>query len=148
MLRLIKFGGNNMTNKLSIYFVVVNLVSLLFASLTFAQVPEKALIGKWEGKTEGGKNRERTLVINNVKATGSDEWVGYASTDSGNIEISVSKKDNEIYLEYVGASSNQNSYHLKMFGDNKLEGTNELHVGRRTERTKITFEKVKAGEVK
>jgi hypothetical protein len=138
-----------MAKRLIVSFAVILLLSPLPAHVCFAQVdPEKALIGKWEGRAEGGKNRERTLVINDVKATGSGEWVGYATTDSGNIQISVSKKDNEIYLEYVGASSNQNSYHLKMVGDNKLEGTNELHFGRRTERTRITFEKVKAGDVK
>ena len=140
-------GKNNMTKKLTVCFAVIILVLPVFAALCFAQVdPEKALIGKWEGQKGGGKNRAPTLVINNVKATGSGEWVGYASTDSGDIEISVSKKDNEIYLEYV--SSANSTYHLKMVGDNKLEGTVDIAQGRRTERTKVTFEKEKAGDVK
>jgi len=138
-----------MAKKLTVCFAVIVLVLPVFARLTFAQVdPEKALIGKWAGQTEGGKNRERTLVINSVKATGSGEWVGDASSDSGNIEISISKKDNETYLEYVGASSAKSAYHLKMVGDNKLEGTIDIAQGRRTERTRVTFEKVKAGDVK
>jgi hypothetical protein len=125
------------------------LVSPVFAALTFAQVdPENALIGKWEAHAEGGRNRERTLMIDNVKATGSGEWIGYASTDSGNVEISVSKKDNEIYLEYVGAGTAKSPYHLKMVGENKLEGTIDVFQGRRTERAKITFEKIKAGDIK
>jgi hypothetical protein len=139
-----------MVYKISLSFAIILALSFLFVVTTaFAQVdPEKALIGKWEGQSEGGKNRERTLVINNVKATGSGEWVGYASTDSGNVEISVSKKDNEIYLEYVGVSDSKNTYHLKMIGDNKLQGTIDILRGRRVERAGVTLEKVKAGDVK
>jgi hypothetical protein len=137
-----------MVYKISLSFAITLALSFLFVVTTaFAQVdPEKALIGKWAGQTEGGKNRERNLVINSVKATGSGEWIGYAN--DGKTEVSISKKDNEIYLEYFGAGGVKNSYHLKMVGDNKLEGTVDIYQGRRTERAGITFEKVKAGDVK
>ena len=136
-----------MANKLSVYFAVIVLVAPVFAALSFAQVdPEKALIGKWEGQAEVVKNRERAIVIDSVKATGSGEWVGYA--DGGKTEINISKKDNEIYLEWVGAGGGKAPYHLKMVGDNKMEGTVEAFQRGRVAPARITFEKVKAGEVK
>ena len=137
-----------MKKRLAVCFAVMVVVLPIFAGLTFAQVdPEKALIGKWEGQAEVAKNRERTLVINSVKASGNDEWVGYGTTDGGNVEISISKKNNEIYLEYVGAGGGKAPYKLKMVGENKIEGTFET-IGRSRSTPRVVFEKVKAGDVK
>ena len=138
-----------MSRKLSLCFAIIILLLPSFAGFTFAQAdPEKGLIGKWEGQAEVAKNRERSLVINSVKATGSGEWTGYGSTDAGNVEINITKKDNEIYLEYVGAGGGKAPYRLKMVGDNKMEGTVEAFEKGRSVPRRITFEKVKAGDVK
>ena len=65
----------------------------------------------------------------------------------GNTEISVSSKNNEIYAEWV--QKNGNTVRVKMVGDNKLEGTIGFVDGRGSlQNRKITFEKIKAGEVK
>jgi hypothetical protein len=88
-----------MIKRLSVAGAIIVVLSPLFAGLTFAQVdPEKALIGRWAGQAEVLRNQERTLVIDSVKATGSGEWTGYGSTDGGNVEINIAKKDNEIHL--------------------------------------------------
>jgi len=138
-----------MVKRLSVAAASILLLATLFAGLTFAQVdPEKALIGKWAGQAEVLRNQERTLVINSVKATGSGEWTGYGSTDGGNVEISIAKKDNEIHLEYIGAGGGKAPYHLKMVGDNKMVGTIEAFQRGRVAPARITFEKVKAGELK
>ena len=115
-----------MAKKLTVWFALMLVVSPIFAVLSFAQVdPEKALVGRWEGQAEVAKNRERKITINSVKATGSGEWVGYATTAGANTEVSISKKDNEIYLEWVSESGGKAPYHMKMVGDNKMEGTVE-----------------------
>jgi hypothetical protein len=136
-----------MTKQLNLCFALIVLVSPVFTALSFAQVdPEKALIGKWEGQAEVAKNRERAIVIDSVKATGSGEWIGYA--DGGKTEIDISKKDNEIYLEWTGAGGGKAPYRVKMVGDNKMEGTVEAFEKGRSVPRRITFEKVKAGDIK
>src|SRR6185295_9912793 len=115
------------------FLLVVQVLVLSFASNALSQVdPEKALIGTWQGHAETAKNQERTLVINSVKATGSGEWVGRGrfgqgvDTDKGggNTEINISSKNNELYLEWTG-SNGKAPVHVKLVGDNKLEGTIE-----------------------
>jgi hypothetical protein len=138
-----------MIKRLSVAGAIIVVLSPLFAGLTFAQVdPEKALIGKWAGQAEVLRNQERTLVIDSVKATGSGEWTGYGSTDGGNVEINIAKRDNEFHLEYVGAGGGKAPYHLKMVAENKMEGTVEAFQRGRVAPARITFEKVKVGEVK
>ena len=131
---------------------------LIVVTNALAQVdPEKALLGTWEGQADTQQNRERVLVINSVKATGNGEWVGrgrfgtagQVDTEKagGNTEISISSKNNEIYLEWVGAQGKA-PVRVKMVNDNKLEGTiGAFDRGRAVDR-RITFEKTKAGEVK
>jgi hypothetical protein len=139
--------------RLSVCFAIIALLSPLFARLTFAQVdPEKALIGKWDGQAQTNQNRERTLVITSVKATGSGEWVGSGKfgptgQEGNDTEINISSKNNEIYLEWVGAQGKA-PVRVKMVGGDKLEGTIEAFDRGRVVPRGITFEKVKAGEVK
>jgi hypothetical protein len=64
------------------------------------------------------------------------------------VEINIAKKDNEIHLEYVGAGGGKAPYHLKMVGENKMEGTVEAFQRGRVTPARVTFEKVKAGEAK
>ena len=148
-----------MARKLSVCFTICILVSPLFAGLCFAQVnPEKALIGVWEGQAEVPQYRERTLVVTRVKATGDGEWVGrgrfgitgQVDTEKagGNTDINISSKNNDIYDEWVQKNGNI-PVRVKMVGDNKLEGTIGLVDARgRLQDRRITFEKVKAGDVK
>ena len=150
-----------MTNILRFYFSIIGLNFLLIsaATLSFAQVdPTKALIGTWEGQVEITKNRERTLVINSVKPTGSGEWVargrfgssGQVETEKGGgQEMNVSSKDNEIFIEFVGTQGKA-PVRVKLVGDNKLEGTIEAFERGKVAPRRITFEKVvpKAGDVK
>ena len=141
-----------MAKKVTVCFAAILVLSPIFTGLTFAQVdPEKALIGKWADQT--GSVR---FVINSVKATGSGEWIGYGSTDGGNIEISISKKDNEIYLEWITVR-NRARWSVNMTGDDKMEGTiggfQTAHSmggtpGRAVPPRRITLEKVKARDVK
>ena len=138
-----------MANKLTVCCAVIILLSPIFAGLTFAQVdPEKALIGRWEGQAEVAKNRERKITINSVKATGSGDWVGDATIGGAKTEISISKKDNEIYVEWVSEGGGKSPYHMKLVSDDKMEGTVESFQRGRVAPAKVTFEKVKAGEVK
>jgi len=143
-----------MVKKICLCFAVIVLVSPRFASLSFAQVdPEKTLIGTWNGLAEVPRNPERVLVINSVKATGNGEWVGsgrfgQSETDASSTEISISPKDKEIYLEWVGTGGGKAPVHVKLIGDNKLEGTIETFERGRVSPHRITFEKVKAGDVK
>ena len=121
------------------------------ATLSFAQVdPTKALIGTWEGQIEISRgNNARTLIINSVKAKGEGEWVArgrynqpdLVSKESGGTVMSVSSKDNEIYVEFVTGNA-KSPVHLKLVGDNKLEGT--------ASDRRVKLEKVapKAGDVK
>jgi len=145
-----------MTKKLTVCFAVIILVSPLFASLCFSQVdPEKALIGRWDGLAQASpphQSSESTLVITSIKATGSGEWVGsgqFGTTgqDGSDTEINISSKNNEIYLEWVGAQGKA-PVRVKVVGDNKLEGTIEAFDRGRVVPRGITFEKVKAGDVK
>ena len=143
-----------MAYKIRLSFAITLALSLLFAVTNVcAQVdPEKTLLGTWaapEGKP--------TLVINSVKATGNDEWVGNATQAGRNIEINISKKGSEIYLEWISAGAYRAPFHVKMTDDNKMEGTIEgfrtAHglagtPGHQLPPRKITLEKVKAGEVK
>jgi hypothetical protein len=61
----------------------------------------------------------------------------------------VSSKDNEIYVEFIVATS-RNPVKLKLIGENKLEGTINMVVRGRGADQRIKFEKVetKAGETK
>jgi hypothetical protein len=99
-------------------------------------------------------NSARTLIINSVKTKGEGEWVarGRYSTagheskaETGGSAMSVSSKDNDIFLEFVSGNS-KNPVRLKLVGDNKLEGT--IDIGGKDRR--IKFEKVepKAGDAK
>lgn len=138
------------------FLVVVQVLALTFASNAHSQVdPEQGLIGTWQGHAETTKNQERTLVINSVKATGNGEWVGRGrfgqgvdtEKAGGNMEITISSKNNEIYLEWTG-NNGKAPVHVKLVGDNKLEGTIEAFERNRVAERRITFEKVKAGDVK
>ena len=141
-----------MAKKVIVCFAVIVLIAPVFAALSFAQVdPEKALIGRWRSQ-----ETNLPVVINSVKATGNDEWVGYASAYGGNIEIDIWKKDNEIYLRWISVR-NGAPYRLKMTGDDQMEGTvggfQLAHgmsgtPGHWVEGNKATFKKVKAGNVK
>jgi len=97
-------------------------------------------------------------MINSVKAKGEGEWVArgrYAiagaesEKTTGGSEMSVSSKDNDVYVEFVVGSS-KNPVKLKLVGENKLEGTINMVVGGRGADRRIRFEKVetKAGETK
>jgi len=150
-----------MTNIVRFYLAIFGLQILLIAAATFsfAQVdPTKALIGRWEGQIEISGNSARTLMINSVKAKGEGEWVArgrYAiagmeseKTTGGN-EMSVSSKDNDVFVEFVAGGS-KNPVRLKLVGDNKLEGTiNMVGEGQASDR-RIRLEKVepKAGDAK
>lgn len=114
------------------------------------------LIGdSWQGQAETAKDQERTLVINSVKATGSGEWVAdgrfgkFVATekDGGQTEISITLKDNELYLEWTG-NAGKAPVRVKLVGDNKLEGTIGAFDRGRVVPRRITFEKVKAGDVR
>ena len=97
-------------------------------------------------------------MINSVKAKGEGEWVArgrYAiagaesEKTTGGSEMSVSSKDNDVYVEFVVGSS-KNPVKLKLVSENKLEGTINMVVGGRGADRRIRFEKVetKAGETK
>src|SRR5690348_14768939 len=104
-----------MVHRFMSYFVLAALAPLFSYAIAFAQIdPEKTLVGRWEGQAEVAKNRERRITISSVKATGNGEWVGYATSGGANTEISISKKDNEIYLEWVSESGGKAPYHMKM----------------------------------
>jgi len=143
-----------MIHNRGIFFVIAFLLSV--SNLALAQVdPTKVLIGTWEGQAEITKNRERTLVINSVKPTGDGEWVarGRIGTSTnvdtekgGGQEMSVSLKNNEIFIE--AGKDGKAPYHLKLVGDNKLEGTVEAFERGKVAPRRITFEKVKAKETK
>jgi len=61
-------------------------------------------------------------------------------------EMSVSLKNNEIFIE--AGKDGKAPYVLKLVGDNKLEGTIETFERSRVAPSRISFEKVKAGEIK
>ena len=141
-----------MGKKLKVSFAINLLVSAFFAALTFAQVdPEKALIGTWRSPETTTR-----VVIDSIKATGNDEWVASASQrNDRNIEIAIWKKDNEIYLRWMNRKNR--AFRLKMTSDDKMEGTvagfQVAHgisgtPGRWVEGRKVTFQRVKAGDVK
>ena len=145
--------------KFYLAMVAVQFLWISAATLSFAQVdPTKALVGRWEGQIEISGNNGRTLMINSVKAKGEGEWVArgrYAITGgegdkaTGGSEMSVSSRDNEIYVELIVGSS-KNPVKLKLVSENKLEGTINVVVRGRGEDRRIRFEKVetKAGETK
>ena len=149
-----------MTNIVRFYLAIFGLQILLIsgATFSFAQVdPTKALIGTWEGQIEISGNSGRTLTINSLKAKGEGEWVargrysfaGQESKESGGQAMSVSSKDNDVFVEFVAGNS-KNPVRLKLVGDNKLEGTiNMMESGQKRPADKrIKFEKVapKAGD--
>ena len=150
-----------MTSIVRFYLAIFGLHFLLIsaATLSFAQVdPTKALVGRWEGQIETSGNSGRTLIINSVKAKGEGEWVArgrYAiagmesEKTTGGSEMSVSSKDNDVFVEFVVGSS-KNPVRLKLVGDNKLEGTiNMMEQGQKRPADKrFKLEKVapKAGD--
>ena len=148
-----------MTRIVRFYLAIVALHVLLVsgATLTFAQVdPTKVLVGRWEGQVQVASQMGRTLTINSVKAKGEGEWVarGYyniagmeSKETTGGQAMSVSSKDNEIYIEFVTGNAN-NPVKLKLVGENKLEGTTDF--GGKVRERKTVLEKVapKAGDVK
>lgn len=147
-----------MTRIVRFYLAIFGLhVLLISVTLTFAQVdPTKVLVGRWEGQVQVASQMGRTLTINSVKAKGEGEWVarGYyniagmeSKETTGGREMSVSSKDNEIYIEFVTGNAN-NPVKLKLIGENKLEGTTDF--GGKVRERKTVLEKVatKAGDVK
>ena len=148
-----------MTSIIPFYLAIFGLQILLVSAATFsfAQVdPTKVLIGTWEGQVQISKQMGRTLQINSVKAKGEGEWVArgrYAiegmesDKTTGGSEMSVTSKDNEIYVEFTTGNS-RNPVKLKLVGENKLEGTTDF--GGKIRERKTVLEKVapKAGDVK
>ena len=148
-----------MTRIVRLYLAIFGLQILLIsvATVSFAQVdPTKVLVGTWEGTVQVNTQMGRTLTINSVKAKGEGEWVArgrYAITGmesketTGGQAMSVSSKDNEIYIEFVTGNAN-NPVKLKLVGENKLEGTTDF--GGKVRERKTVLEKVapKAGDVK
>jgi hypothetical protein len=138
------------------FFLIVVLLSA--GSFTFAQVdPSKALIGTWDGQISAyvpGGN-QRTLMINSVQSKGENEWValgrfgvtGQVKEGPGGQEMSVSSKNNEIFIEFV-AGQGKSPVRLKLAGDNKLQGTIGIFDRGRGVDGRITLEKIKAGETK
>ncbi|HEY7560174.1 MAG TPA: hypothetical protein VIH18_35810 [Candidatus Binatia bacterium] len=75
-----------------------------------AQVdPGKALIGTWEGQAETLMGLDQILIINSVQPTGEGEWIArgrfgsreFTKTGPGGQEMTVTTKDNQIYLEFA-----------------------------------------------
>ena len=101
-----------------------------FGVSAWAQVdPTKALIGTWEG-TVGVSigERERTIIIQSVKPNAEGGWVargryGITGQKLGGQTYDVSVKDNEINVDFITAGGGKIPVHLKLVGDNKLEGT-------------------------
>jgi hypothetical protein len=133
-------------------FFLVFAVLLSAAALTFAQVdPTKALLGTWEGHASVMiSSTQRTLIINSVTPKGPGEWVargrfgitGAVKEGPGGQEISVTSKDNDIFVEFVAPGGGRIPVKLKLVGDKKLEGTMGLiERGRGVDR-RITLEKV------
>ena len=148
-----------MINIMRSYLAVLGF-QILFISgpaLALAQVdPTKVLVGTWEGQVQVSKQMGRTLTINSVKAQGEGEWVARgrfavagmeSEKTTGGSEMSVSSKDNEIYIEFTTGNA-KTPYKLKLVGENKLEGTADF--GGKTGNRRVTLEKVapKAGDVK
>jgi hypothetical protein len=139
------------------FFLIVVLLSA--GSLTFAQVdPSKALIGTWDGQISASNapgGNQRTLMINSVQSKGENEWValgrfgvtGQVKESPGGQEMSVSSKNNEIFIEFV-AGQGKTPVRLKLAGDNKLQGTIGIFDRGRGVDGRITLEKIKAGETK
>ena len=148
-----------MTRIVRVFLTVFSLHFFVISSATFslAQVdPTKALIGTWEGQVQIAKQMGRTLTINSVKAKGEGEWVArgrYVTSgleskeESGGQAMSVTSKDNEIYVEFTTGNA-KNPVKLKLVGENKLEGTTDY--GGNVRERKTVLEKVapKAGDVK
>ena len=148
-----------MTRIVRVFLFVFSLQFLLIsdATISFGQVdPTKALIGTWEGQVQVSKQMGRTLTINSVKVKGDGEWVargryaieGLESKETtGGQAMSVSSRDNEIYIELTTGNS-KSPVKLKLVGENKLEGTTDF--GGKTGERKTVLEKVapKAGDVK
>ena len=153
-----------MTNIVRFYLAFFSLQIFLAydATFSFAQVdPTKALIGTWVGQIEAtlSGGNERTIIINSVKAKGEGEWVArgrYGQPDQvkegpGGQEMSVSSKDNDIFVEFIVGSS-KNPVRLKLVGDTKLDGTINLQERgqSRASDKRFKLEKValKAGDAK
>ena len=142
----------------SIFAFCLQILILGTATPGFAQVdPTKALIGRWEGTVESSGapgGNQRTLIINSVKAQGEGEWIargrlgitGQVQEGARGQEISVSSKNNEIFLEFVRPA--KAPVRLKLVGDNMLQGTiGGIDKGRPVN-YRISLEKTKAGEIK
>jgi hypothetical protein len=86
------------------------LLLILSGAMTWAQVdPGKALIGTWEGQAETLMGLDQILIINSVQPTGEGEWIArgrfgsreFTKTGPGGQEMTVTTKDNQIYLEFA-----------------------------------------------
>ena len=136
------------------FLILTGFLALTISSTSLAQVdPTKALLGTWEGHIEASNvsgGAQRTLIINSVKATGSSEWeargrfgvTGQVKEGPGGQEMSVSSKDNEIFVEFVGGQSKA-PVRLKLVGDNKLDGTIGVFDRGRVADRRISLEKTK-----
>ena len=148
-----------MENVIQSKFVFCLVLILVTAARVLAQVdPTKVLIGTWEGQVESSTapgGNQRTLVISSVKAQGEGEWIalgrlgitGQVKEGPGGQEISVSSKNNEIFLEYTIVTSKA-PVRLKLVGDGKLEGTIGGFDRGRPVNYRISFEKTKTREIK
>jgi hypothetical protein len=143
-----------MINKIRWLFVFVSLMTT--GALTLAQVdPSKVLIGRWEGQAETQKGYDQILIINSVQAKGEGEWIARGrfgprdsiSTGTGEREMAVRAKGNEIFIEF--AAKGNNPVRLKLVNDNRLEGTINIVLKRAVDR-RIWLDKVvpKAGDIK
>jgi hypothetical protein len=132
------------------------LLLILSGAMTWAQVdPGKALIGTWEGQAETLMGLDQILIINSVQPTGEGEWIArgrfgsreFTKTGPGGQEMTVTTKDNQIYLEF--AAKGNNPVRLKLVNDNRLEGTINIVLKRPVDR-RIRLDKVvpKAGDIK
>jgi hypothetical protein len=149
-----------MTNGIrSIFTFCLQILVLGIATSGFAQVdPTKALIGRWEGQVESSSapgGNQRTLMISSVKAQGEGEWVargrlgvtGQVQEGPGGQEITVSSKNNEIFLEFVTGPAKA-PVRLKLVGDNMLQGTIGGFDRGRAVNYRMSLEKTKAGDIK
>jgi hypothetical protein len=143
----------------SIFAFCLQILILGTATSGFAQVdPTKALIGRWEGQVESSSapgGNQRTLMISSVKAQGEGEWIargrfgftGQVQEGPGGQEISVSSKNNEIFIEFA-TGTGKAPVRLKLVDDNTLKGTIGGFDRGRAVNYRISLEKIKAGDIK
>ena len=126
---------------------------LMLGSETFAQVdPAKVLIGRWVGWAELLSHQDRTLLINIVTPEGDGQWtargifgltsfVDITKRKGGNVDISITSKNNEIFIDFVQPADKM-AVSVKLVGEDKLEGTIETIGGsNKVIKIRIAFEK-------